>query len=112
LHNPYDAGGQRVKTIEPDGTIIDYPFPGYEVENPGLSNEIVRLTLSLGGQAVAVRVITSSDNDLYYLFNDHLGSISVIGAGNVIAGSRAYYMPFGDYRVGGPKECYKPLLDL
>jgi RHS repeat-associated protein len=97
----YDAGGQRVKTVEPDGTIIDYPFPGYEVSDPGLSSQTVRLTLSLGGQAVAVRVITNSDNDLYYLFNDHLGSTGVIGNGNVVAGSRTYYMPFGDYRVGG-----------
>lgn len=28
----YDASGQRVRTIEPDGTIIYTPFPGYEEE--------------------------------------------------------------------------------
>ena len=28
----YDANGQRVLTIEPDGTEIYYPFPGYEEE--------------------------------------------------------------------------------
>ena len=28
----YDAAGQRVKTIEPDGTVIYTPFPGYEEE--------------------------------------------------------------------------------
>lgn len=74
----YDASGQRVKTVEPDGTITDYPFPGYEVENPGLSNQTVRLTFTLAGQAVAVRVITTSSSDRYYLYNDHLGSTSAI----------------------------------
>jgi hypothetical protein len=30
----YDAAGIRVKIIKPNGTIVDTPFPGYEVENP------------------------------------------------------------------------------
>ncbi|MCA9922592.1 MAG: RHS repeat protein, partial [Anaerolineales bacterium] len=28
----YDAGGQRTKTVEPDGTTIYYPFPNFEEE--------------------------------------------------------------------------------
>ncbi|MCA9962344.1 MAG: hypothetical protein KC413_14940 [Anaerolineales bacterium] len=53
----------RVKSVEPGGKTTYYPFPGYEVENPGLSSQTIRLTFSLVGQAVALRVIGSSSNN-------------------------------------------------
>jgi RHS repeat-associated protein len=50
----YDADGQRMKTVEPSGKTLYYPFPGYEVEvNGGVTMK--RLTYSLGGQTVAQR---------------------------------------------------------
>ena len=107
----YDASGLRVKTIQPNGTIVDSPFPDYEVENPGQSSQIIRITLSIAGQSVAQRVITSSSSTYYYLFTDHLGSIVLMGIQNSgknlleeVAYSRAYYYPFGDYRGTPPSQ--------
>ncbi len=52
----YDAAGIRVKTVAANGTITDYPFPGYEVENP-TGSATVRLTFSIAGQSVALKVM-------------------------------------------------------
>ncbi len=50
----YDADGQRMKTVEPSGKTLYYPFPGYEVEvNGGVTMR--RVTYSLGGQSIAQR---------------------------------------------------------
>ncbi|MEW5986618.1 MAG: RHS repeat-associated core domain-containing protein [Chloroflexota bacterium] len=51
----YDANGQRVKTVLPDGTVIHYPFPHYEVRNPGQTHETSRSLYTLGSQAIALR---------------------------------------------------------
>lgn len=97
----YDAAGQRVKTIEPNGTVTHYPFPFYEVENAGQANEIKRVTYSLGGQAIALRVTGGGSPGLYHVFTDHLGSTSQLTDSNgvVVADSKARYLPFGKYRV-------------
>ncbi|MBX3061314.1 MAG: hypothetical protein KF770_33065, partial [Anaerolineae bacterium] len=50
----YDADGQRMKTVEPSGKTIYYPFPGFEVEVNGPVT-MRRLTYSLGGQTIAQR---------------------------------------------------------
>ncbi len=68
---------------------------------------IERVTYSLAGQAVAVRVSGDPDpanNGLFYLYNDHLGSA---GAMQISDGSQppivTQYTPFGGYRPGsGP----------
>lgn len=79
----------RVKTVAPNGTITDYPFPGYEVENP-TGSPTVRITFSIAGQAVALKVIGSSTNT-YYLYNDHLGSTATMSttSGGTVTGSTA-----------------------
>ena len=107
----YDANGIRVKTVQPNGTLIDTPFPDYEVENPGLSTQTVRITLTIAGQAVATRVVTSSTSTYYYLFTDHLGSTVLMASQNSaknqlepVTGSRATYYPFGDYRGTPPTQ--------
>jgi RHS repeat-associated protein len=95
----YDAAGIRVKTVAPNGTITDYPFPGYEVENP-TGTPTVRITFSIAGQAVALKIMGSSTNT-YYLYNDHLGSVATMSTtgGGTVAGSTARYYPFGDWRT-------------
>ncbi|MBX3061298.1 MAG: RHS repeat protein, partial [Anaerolineae bacterium] len=50
----YDADGQRMKTVEPSGKTIYYPFPGFEVEVNGPVT-MKRVTYSLGGQTIAQR---------------------------------------------------------
>ncbi|MBE7528926.1 MAG: hypothetical protein HND44_21130 [Chloroflexi bacterium] len=96
----YDASGIRVKAVAPNnGTVTDYPFPGYEVESP-TSNPTVCLTFSIAGQAVALKVMGSS-SATYYLYNDHLGSTSTmsITSGGTVSVSTSRYYPFGDWRT-------------
>ncbi|MEW5986447.1 MAG: RHS repeat-associated core domain-containing protein [Chloroflexota bacterium] len=97
----YDASGQRVKTVEPNGTVIHYPFPFHEVENPGQPSEIKRTTYALGGQIIALRVTGGTSPGLYYVYTDHLGSTSRLSnsSGILVSGSDARYLPFGKYRV-------------
>lgn len=48
--------------------------------------------------------ITTYSNDLQYFFADHLGSANVLSnsSGTEVSGSRAYFLPFGDYRGTPP----------
>ncbi|MBL1131640.1 MAG: hypothetical protein D8M54_24545, partial [Chloroflexi bacterium] len=97
----YDAAGIRVKTVRPGGKTSYFPFPGYEEEVNG-STITRRITYSIAGQAVALRVqVVSGSNTLYYLHTDHLGSTSLVTTtgGAVVAGSDARYYPFGNWRT-------------
>jgi RHS repeat-associated protein len=80
--------------------VIDHPFPGYEVENP-TGSATVRLTFSIAGQAVALKVMTGSSTATYYLYNDHLGSVAAMSTngGGTVNGSTARYYPFGAWRT-------------
>ena len=71
-----------------------------------ISGEVViqRVTYSLAGQAIAVRVTGDPDptnNGLFYLHSDHLGSVSAMSDvnGNLVLDSTARYTPFGDWRT-------------
>ncbi|MBE2201483.1 MAG: RHS repeat-associated core domain-containing protein, partial [Anaerolinea sp.] len=97
----YDAAGMRVKSVEPGGKTTYYAFPGYEEEVVG-STTTRRITYSVAGQAVALRVhVVGNNSALYYLHSDHLGSTSLATntSGGVISGSTARYTPFGDWRT-------------
>jgi RHS repeat-associated protein len=114
----YDAAGQRLLTIEPDGTQIYYPFPGYEEEITDTVT-IQRSTYfasagsaqALAGQAIAIRISGDPDTDkngLFFLHSDHLGSNSFMTygpshpsgtAGTLVPGTLARYHPFGDWRA-------------
>ncbi len=98
----YDAAGMRVKSVEPGGKTTYYAFPGYEEEVVG-STTTRRITYSVAGQAVALRVypVGSSSSTLTYLHSDHLGSTSLATTTNgaVVNGSTARYLPFGDWRT-------------
>ena len=65
---------------------------------------IQRVTYSLGGQPVVVRVTgdpAATNNGLFYLHTDHLGSVSALSRtnGTLKADSHARYTPFGDWRT-------------
>lgn len=98
----YDAAGIRVKTVHPGGKTSYYPFPGYEEEVNG-STTTRRVTYAVAGQTVALRVqvVGSSNNTLYYLHSDHLGSTSLATttAGAVVSCSTSRYHPFGSFRT-------------
>jgi hypothetical protein len=66
---------------------------------------IIRTTYSMAGQTIATRVTgdpVSSNNGLFYVYSDHLGSSSLLvnSSNNVVTGGRAWYLPFGGYRPG------------
>jgi RHS repeat-associated protein len=89
----YDAAGMRVKTVKPNGTVIDHPFPNYEVENPA-ATPLIRATFGIAGQAIAMRISgdpVSTNNGLFYIHSDHLGSTT-------------RYLPFGGYRGTAPTQ--------
>jgi RHS repeat-associated protein len=73
---------------------------------PQNSITISRTTYMLAGQAIAVRVIgdpNPANNGLFYLYTDHLGSVSAMGGSNgTQIGDTIRYYPFGGYRTGGP----------
>ncbi|HMT21505.1 MAG TPA: hypothetical protein PKE20_09730, partial [Promineifilum sp.] len=63
-----------------------------------------RVTFSLAGQLIAVRVITDTTNNYYYAYADHLGSITgwSDAAGVYLSNSIALHEPFGAYRFRPP----------
>jgi YD repeat-containing protein len=97
----YDANGQRVLTIQPNGTKIYTPFTEFEETVTTTGGIIQRRHYYLAGQLVAVRVITGSSNDLYYAYTDHLGNVNAWtdASGGYIANSTARYEPFGGFRT-------------
>ena len=65
---------------------------------------IQRSTYSLAGQAIAVRVASSplaTNNGLFYLYSDHLGSASALVDSGGQKVNETRYLPFGGYRSGG-----------
>jgi hypothetical protein len=65
-----------------------------------------RTCYTLDGVAVALRVTgdpEASNNGLYYLHGDHLGSLSLMtdSGGALVADSIARFLPFGAYRSDG-----------
>ncbi len=56
-----------------------------------------------GATRIAMRVETSTQNDVYYLHGDHLGSASLATDSNgaVVPNSPTRYYPFGETRYGG-----------
>ncbi|HMT19662.1 MAG TPA: RHS repeat-associated core domain-containing protein, partial [Promineifilum sp.] len=97
----YDADGQRVLTTRHDGAKVYTPFPDYEETVPASGGATKRVTFSLAGQLIAVRVITDTTNNYYYAYADHLGNISAWtnASGALVSGSLARYEPFGGYRT-------------
>ena len=110
----YDPNGIRTLTIQPNGTKIYTPFPGYEQElipapSPLCGHVkcaptiIKRATYALGGYAIATKISgdpTAGNNGTFFIYSDHLGSMRYLTIGNnVVATSRADFMPFGDWRT-------------
>jgi len=73
----YDADGNRILTIQPDGTKVYTPFPEYEETVPPTGATTQRTSYYLAGQLMAVRVRTGTTGNgaLYFAYTDHLGSV-------------------------------------
>ena len=72
------------------------------------NSQTARSLYALGNQTIATRVTgdpTATNNGLFYIFSDHLGSTSVLAYGSggqtgaEVPGSRARYYPFGSPRT-------------
>jgi RHS repeat-associated protein len=91
----YDGDGNRVKQVNPDGTITLFLGGGrYEVRDAAGDAEIVKY-YAVAGQRIAMR----DAEGVKYLLTDHLGSIVAVvdGAGELLEEQR--YMPFGETRL-------------
>ena len=100
----FDGDGNRVKAVvegTPNDTITVYIGGYYEYEVTG-STTTTRTYYSAGGQRVGLRTITGTDNKLYYLLTDHLGSTSVSYRSDSGQTVTQKYMPWGELRSGGP----------
>ena len=102
-------------TVPPTAT--NTPLPANTpTATPSGPAVIQRSTYSLGGQAIALRVVEKAangstlSNKIYYYHTDHasallstsLGSTSVLtshSTGSIVSGSLARYTPFGDWRT-------------
>ncbi len=100
----YDADGNRILTVQPNGTKVYTPFPDYEETVPASGGATKQMTFSLAGQLIAVRVITDTTNNYYYAYADHLGNITgwSDAAGVYLSNSIALHEPFGAYRFRPP----------
>jgi hypothetical protein len=90
------VAGIRIQTVEPSGKTTYSPFPGYEEEVNGSTTR--RITYTIAGQAVALKVVVLGvSTSYYYLHSDHLGSTSLATtiSGSLVSGSTARYLPFG-----------------
>ena len=94
-------------------TTTSTPTPTPTTPPPASQPEVIvqRTTYSIAGQAVFLRIRTLEDgvevsSDLYAMHTDHLGSTSTLsyldpgqGTAGRVFDSRAFYEPFGDYRL-------------
>ena len=101
---------EAVREVQPGAVIspVVAAQPAELVENAAAAPDVNppathvwRSYYSLGGQRIAMRVRSTTSNQVYYLFSDHLGSSSVsyrAGDGQTVA--QRYY-PWGSLRSGG-----------
>jgi YD repeat-containing protein len=108
----YDANGQRVKTVKPNGDTVYTPFPQYEEELRGAVS-IKRRAYAVAGQAIAMQVSgdpLSSNNGIFYYLTDHLGSTSMLitSSNGIASGSTARYLPYGAWRTTPTPTAHGP----
>jgi RHS repeat-associated protein/uncharacterized repeat protein (TIGR01451 family) len=96
----YDGGGNRIKQVNPDGSITLYLGGGiYEVRDAAGSVEIVKY-YAVAGQRVAMR----DSEGTKYLLTDHLGSVVGLVDNNGTLIEEQRYMPFGEARLASITE--------
>ena len=99
---------QVVPTVNKGGTRAAKLLQGGT--SPVIAGATWRSTYFLAGQAIATRVTgdpVSSNNELFFIYADHLGSSSLLakrGSNANVAGSRTFYLPFGGYRGTAPSQ--------
>ncbi len=127
----YDSQGQRTSSdVETPGvskTVTHYPFPTYQEETRYLwqyhceggdegsrcdykwveQAVVKKSNYFLAGQAIATRITgdpVSGNNGLFYFLTDYLGSTTMLitAAGAAVAGTAAYYQPYGSGRTSPP----------
>jgi RHS repeat-associated protein len=95
----YDGDGNRVKQVNPDGSISLFLGGGsYEVRDAAGSPQVLKY-YAVAGQRLAMMDGTTTR----YLLTDHLGSVVAIldDSGNLVNAQEQRYMPFGEERFAG-----------
>ncbi len=110
----YDADGNRILTVMPDGTKIYTPFPEFEESVPTSGATTQRSHYFLAGQLIAARVkVGAAGSVLYYAYADHLGNVAAWtnASGVLVSGSLARYDPYGVYRTKPPSTVNPDISD-
>lgn len=94
----YDGDGNRVKQVNPDGSVTVFLFGGL------YSGEVVSGTVTSQTKYYAIagqRVAMDSGGTLSYLLTDHLGSVVAVTDtnGDLVPDSEQRYLPFGEPRL-------------
>jgi YD repeat-containing protein len=90
----YDGDGNRVKQINPDGSVTLFLGGGIYTIEDATDTAVVTKYYSIAGQRLAM----ANSQGLHYLLTDHLGSVSAVldDAGALLSQQR--YLPFGGER--------------
>jgi RHS repeat-associated protein len=99
----FDGDGKRVISTA-DGATTRFVSAGYEVKNPGASQEVSKYYFA-GAQRIAFR----TNGTLSYVTGDHLGSTSLTTDANGNLISELRYKPWGETRYvnGSTQTDYK-----
>jgi len=93
----YDGDCKRGKRADASGTTV---YVGALEKN--VTANITTTYYFAGSTRVAMRVQTSTQNDVYYLHGDHLGSASLTTDASGAPTSQLRYLPYGAPRPGYP----------
>jgi RHS repeat-associated protein len=96
----YDGDGKRVLQTLPNGSRTVYVGP-LEVSITG-TQRLTKTYYAAGAQMVAMRVVSSTGNVLYFIHGDHLGSASLTTNASGAPTSQLRYLPYGAPRPGYP----------
>ncbi|MES4787537.1 MAG: hypothetical protein C4294_19055 [Nitrospiraceae bacterium] len=95
----YDADGNRVRQVAPDGTSTVYIGQWYEERQSVSKGRVLTSYYYLGGQRVALRQgAVGQAGVVYYLHADHLGSTSEVSTATASLSGRERYFPYGQVR--------------
>ena len=89
----FDADGNRVKGAV-DGVTTIYIAGVFEYQN----GAITKYYPGAGGSSAMRRENYASDNGIFYMLGDHLGSTSTIIQQNTTVVKQEYYFPYGGNR--------------
>src|SRR3989337_3892993 len=96
----YDGGGQRIYKGVNEGIHTYYISAGIEVEINPQGSVTYRKNYYFSGKLVAVKDNLSGTEEVNYIHQDHLGSMTLVTSQQGTANSQQVYYPYGSTRTG------------